>query len=102
MIGNARIQPVHLLDHLEAGIGIVETEPDEDREQEGEDGRQERDVADVAPRGIPLVPDQQDQERANQRQEGDRGKNGPVGHQKELPSIIHVTSAAMPIIMAKA
>ena len=44
----------------------------------------------------------QDQGRADERQEGDRGKNWPVGHQKELPSIIQVTSAATPISIANA
>ena len=60
------------------------------------------DHADVARRAGALVPDQQDQERTDQRQEGDRGEDWPVGHQKLLPSIIQVTSAATPISMAKA
>ena len=74
----------------------------EQRDDEGDDRRQQRDHADVAARALALVADEQDQQHADQRQEGDRRQDGPIGHQKLLPNIIQVTSAATPISMAKA
>ncbi len=102
MIGNTGREPLMLLDHLEAGIRIVEADPDEERDDEGEDRRQQRDVQDVAAAEAGILAGQQQQRHADQRQKGDRRENGPIGHQKELPSIIQVTRAAIPSSIAKA
>ena len=102
VVRNAGVEPVRLLDHLEAGLRRVEADPDQKRQHEGEGRRQQRDVADVAPPDLVVVPDQENQGRADERQEGDRGENRPIGHQRELPSIIQVTSAATPISIANA
>ena len=102
MIGDAGAEPFVPLRHLEARIRIVEAGPDEERQNEGEHRRQQRDVQDVPPSVRAVLARQQQQRHADQRQEGDRGKNGPIGHQMELPSIIQVTSAAIPSSIAKA
>ena len=102
MVGDPRAEPGVLLHHLEADIGIVEVDPDEERHDEGEDRRQQRDVQDVAAAERGVTTGQQKQSHADQRKEGDRRENGPIGHQRELPSIIQVTRAAMPMSIAKA
>ncbi|MCY1244133.1 hypothetical protein D9M72_571920 [compost metagenome] len=102
MIGNPGAEPAVLLGHLEARVRAVELVPDIDRDGEGEERRQQRYVQDVAAAVGAVFSCQQEKQDADERHEGDRGKYGPIGHQKELPSIIHVTSAAMPISMANA
>ena len=62
------------------GSDDIEAEPDEEREDEGDERRPERDVIDVPPRRGPVAANGEDEQRADQRQEGDGGKDRPVGH----------------------
>ncbi len=51
---------------------------------------------------LQILQGEQQQGNTDEREKGDRGKNGPIGHQSELPSTIQVTSAAIPSSIAKA
>ena len=101
VVGNAGAEPGELLDHLEAGVLGIEINPDPKRKDEGESRRQQRDVADVAPRQFVVVFDHRDQDGTDERQEGDGREDRPA-HQFTPPNIVQVTSAATPISIAKA
>ena len=72
VIGDAAAQPVQLLDQLEAGIGGIELRPHHQRQREGR--RWWCPARSSAP--LSALRQQQDGQRAQQRHEGDKGKNG--------------------------
>ena len=70
---------------------------------EGDERGPERDPARVALDGIRSSPrSTTDEQRADQRQEGDDGEDGPARHQRTPANMNQVISAAAPISMAKA
>ena len=95
-------QPGALFDHLEPGVVPVELRQDEERDQEGGTGRDQRQPLGVAVRRRVAAAQEQRQDRRRQgRQEGDDGKQ--VVHYCAPPlSVIQVMSSASPITMAKA
>ena len=72
MIGGDVAEPFMLLDHLEAGVRIVETDPDEQRHDESENGRQQRDIENVAATIGAVLIRQKQEHHADERQKGDR------------------------------
>ena len=79
-------EPSHaLLDELEAGIGGVEQRPGDEREQEGDDRRQQRGPADLRS-AASSSPQEQDEGGADQRQDDEAGENAEAEHQRTPPS----------------
>ncbi len=72
MIGGDVAEPFMLLDHLEAGVRIVEIDPDEQRHDESENGRQQRDIENVAATIGAVLIRQKQEHHADERQKGDR------------------------------
>ena len=72
---------IYCLDELEAGLGGVEAEPQDQREQEGDDRRPERHELGVPVRELLVSPrQQQDEDHPDQRQEGNDREDRPVLH----------------------
>ncbi|MNL48467.1 hypothetical protein D3C87_1713260 [compost metagenome] len=72
MIGGDVAEPCVFFHHLETGVRIIEADPDEQRHQEGENGRQQRDVENVAATVRAVLIGQQQEHHADERQKGDR------------------------------
>ena len=95
-------QPLALFDELETGVGGVEVEQDEQRDEERQRRGDQRHPLGIALAGLVLTAQENgEDQRSNRRQESDDREK--VAHYSAPPVIvIHVTRSAMPITMANA
>ena len=80
VIGDAAGEPRRLLDELEIRLRRVEAPDQDQRHREGDQRGPQRDPARIAAGGFVVAAADIDQQRADQRQEGDDGENGPGCH----------------------
>ena len=103
VVGDAAGQPRRLFDELEIRIGGIEAPDQDQRHRKGDQRGPQRDPARIAPRGLVVAAADIDHQRAEHRQEGDDGEDGPgCHHWPPKPNMNQVISPATPISIAKA
>jgi hypothetical protein len=103
VVGDAAGEPLHLLDELKIRLRGIEAPDQDQRHREGDQRGPQRDPARIAPRGLVVAAADIDQQRADYREEGNDGENGPGCHYwPPTPNINQVISPATPISIAKA
>ena len=103
VVGDAAGEPRGLFDELEIRTRRIETPDQDQRHRKGDQRRPQRDPARIAPRGLVVAAADIDHQRAENRQEGDDGENGPgCHHWPPKPNMNQVINPATPISIAKA